>query len=110
LWCGIRVASYGVVGMVEKEIFLSLWVYTIHLRRWMSGIILDPLDWDYDELEDPALALLDAIEEDFLKEAKDARAKYKSTRELLNLKSSVNYGDVITSNWRREGKVQGRQR
>jgi hypothetical protein len=32
----------------------------------------DPLDWDYDEEEDPALALLDAIEEDFHKEVKVA--------------------------------------
>ena len=70
----------------------------------------DPLDWDYDEEEDLALALLDAIEEDFHKEVKDTRAKYKGTRELLNLKSSVNYGDDITSNRRGKGKVQGRQR
>jgi hypothetical protein len=59
----------------------------------------DPLNWDYDEVEDPALALLDAIEEDFLWEAKDAQAKYKGTRELLNLKSLVSDGDVNTSNW-----------
>ena len=60
-------------------------------------------------MEDLALALLDAFEEDFLKEAKDAWAKYKGTRELLNLNSSVNNGDIITSNWQRKGKVQGRQ-
>ena len=70
----------------------------------------DPLDWDYDEEEDLTLALLDAIEEDFHKEVKDARAKYKGTKELLNLKSLVNYGDDITSNQQGKGKVQGRQR
>jgi hypothetical protein len=51
-------------------------------------------------MDDPALALLDAIEEDFFKEAKDAWAKYKGTRELLNLKSLVNnLTTMATSNW-----------
>ena len=54
--------------------------------------------------------MLDAIEENFHKEVKVTQAKYKGTRELLNLKSSVNNGDDITSNWQRKGKAQGRHR
>jgi hypothetical protein len=84
--------------MVEKVIFLSLWIYTIHLRIWMSGIILPTPSIGIMTEEDPALAPLDAIEEDFHKEVKDTQVKYKGTRELLNLKSSINYGDDITSN------------
>jgi hypothetical protein len=70
----------------------------------------DPLDLDYDEEEDLALALLDAIEEDFHKEVKVARAKHKGTRELLNLKTSINYGNNLTSNRQGKGKAQGRHR
>jgi hypothetical protein len=65
----------------------------------------EPLNWGYGREEDSALVILDAIEEDFHKEVKVARAKYKGTRELLSLKSSVNYGNVFTSNWRRKGKA-----
>jgi hypothetical protein len=38
----------------------------------------DPLDWEYDEGEDPALARLDTIEEDFHKEVRVARASIKA--------------------------------
>jgi hypothetical protein len=37
-----------------------------------------PLDWEYDEGGDPALARLDAIEEDFHKEARVARQSIKA--------------------------------
>jgi hypothetical protein len=45
---------------------------------------------------------LDAIEDDLHKEVKVARTKYKGTGELLNLKTSINYGDDLTSNRQRE--------
>jgi hypothetical protein len=73
------------------------------LVGWDDGMDdsnLDPLDWPYSDEEDPPLALLKAVEEDF----KVAWAKYKGNRELLNLKSSVNYGDA--SNWRRKGTTR----
>ena len=52
--------------------------------------------------------LLDAIGEDLLKEVKVAQAKYKGTRELLNLKTSINYGNDLTSSRQGKGKAQGR--
>jgi hypothetical protein len=54
-----------------------------------------PLDWvlDGDEDEDQSLAILDAIEEDFNWEVKAVRPKTNGRRELLNLESSINYGD-----------------
>lgn len=66
----------------------------------------EPLNWDCGEEEDPALVILDAIEEDFRKEVKVAQVKYKGTREQLSLKSSINYGDVFTSNQRSKGKAR----
>jgi hypothetical protein len=55
-----------------------------------------PLDWalDGNEDEDPSLAILDAIEEDFHREAIVAHPKNKGRRELLNMKSSIDYGDA----------------
>jgi len=41
-----------------------------------------------------SLAILDAIEEEFLWEKMIACQKSKGKRGLLNLKSSINYGDV----------------
>jgi hypothetical protein len=51
----------------------------------------NPLDWMLrcDEDEDPTLALLDAIEENFHREVKVAQPKSKGKRELFNLKSFV---------------------
>jgi len=57
-----------------------------------------PLDWEMDDgLEVEWLAILDAITEDFYRDQLVARKKIKGKRELLNLKSSVNYGDVSAS-------------
>jgi hypothetical protein len=55
-----------------------------------------PLDWVSDgvEDEDPSFAILDAIEEDFHRVKKVARLKIKGRREVLNLKSSINYGNA----------------
>jgi hypothetical protein len=66
-----------------------------------------PLDWvlDGDKGENLSLAILDAIEEDFLREVKVARLKTKCWKELRNLKSSVNYGDASTSSWREKGQT-----
>lgn len=65
-----------------------------------------PLDsvLDGDEDEDLSLAILDAIEEDIFWEVKDARLKTKGWRELLNLKSSINYSDASVSSRRGKGK------
>lgn len=65
-----------------------------------------PLDWvlDGDEDEDQSLAILDAIEEDFNQEVKAVRPKTNGRRELLNLESSINYGD--TSAFSRRGKCK----
>jgi len=56
------------------------------------------LDWEVDSVEDEDLssAILDAFEEDFLREVKAMRPKSKGRREILNLVSSINYGDAST--------------
>jgi hypothetical protein len=55
-----------------------------------------PLDWAMDGVhgEDPSLAIMDAIEEEFHRERIIARQKTKGRRELLNLKSSINYDNA----------------
>ena len=82
------------------EILLTLWMV----------FPPDPLDWvlDYDEEEEPTLALLDPIKYDFLREVKVAWPKTKGKRELLNLESSVNYGNAKASARRRKGKAHVR--
>jgi len=57
-----------------------------------------------DGLEVESLAILDAITEDFYRDQLVACKKTKGKRELLNLKSSVNYGDVSAPSRRRKGK------
>jgi hypothetical protein len=60
-----------------------------------------PLDWDMDgDFEEEALAIRDAMEEEFLRKKMIARQKSKGKRELLNLQSSVNYG-VASDSYRR---------
>jgi len=49
---------------------------------------------DSDEDMNLSLAILDAIEEDFHRVVKVARPKTKGRREMLNLVSSINYGDA----------------
>jgi len=65
------------------------------------------LDWKLDRVEDEdsSLAILDAFEEDFLREVKVVRPKTKGRREILNLVSSINYGDASTSSRHRKGKA-----
>jgi hypothetical protein len=55
-----------------------------------------PLDWAMDggHGEVPSLAIVDAIEEEYHRETIVPRQKTKGRRELLNLKSSINYGDA----------------
>jgi hypothetical protein len=70
-----------------------------------------PPDWAVDwELEsdeglDPSLAILDAIEENFHRGVKAVRPKSKGRREVLNLASSINYGDSCAFSRRRKGKA-----
>jgi hypothetical protein len=56
------------------------------------------------DFEEEALAIRDAMEEEFLREKMIARQKSKGKRELLNLQSSVNYGGASDSSRRRKGK------
>jgi hypothetical protein len=67
-----------------------------------------PLDWVLDgvEDEDTSFALLDAIEEDFHWVNKGKRPKFKGRREVLNLKSSINYGDASVLSRSRKGNAQ----
>jgi hypothetical protein len=58
-----------------------------------------------DDFGKEALAIRDAMEEDFLRDKMIARQKSKGKRELLNLQSSINYGDVEASSKRRKGKA-----
>jgi hypothetical protein len=65
-----------------------------------------PLDWAlYGVYGEDSLAILDAMEEDFHRDKMIACQKTKGKRKLLNLKSSINYGDAYASSWRRKGKV-----
>jgi hypothetical protein len=66
------------------------------------------LEWESDgaEYEDSALALLDAIEEDFHRDSMGKRYKIKGRRELQNLKSSINYDGASVRSRSRRGKAQ----
>jgi len=65
------------------------------------------LDWelDSDEDMDPSLAILEAIEENFNRGVQAAHPKTKDRREVLNLVSSINYGDSTAFSWPRKGKA-----
>jgi hypothetical protein len=65
------------------------------------------LDWelDSDEDMDPSLVILETIKEDFYRGVKAARPKTKGKREVLNLVSSINYGDSSASSRLRKGKA-----
>jgi hypothetical protein len=64
-----------------------------------SGIPADDKDGvsNGEEVEDPSLEIQDAIEEDLLQIVKLVRPKNKGRREVLNLNSSINYGDASMS-------------
>jgi U3 small nucleolar ribonucleoprotein component len=67
------------------------------------------LDWDLDRVEDEdedlSLAIMDAFEKDFLRKVKVAWPKTKGRREILNLVSTINYGDASASSRHRKGKA-----
>jgi hypothetical protein len=66
---------------------------------------VSPLDWALeDAFGDEALAIRDAMEEEFQRDKMISRQKSKGKRELLNLHSSINYGDDKSSARRRIGK------
>jgi len=71
-----------------------------------------PLDWALDEdfalagdFGEEAMAIRDAMEEEFQRDKMIARQKSKGKRELLNLHSSINYGDDFIPVRRRKGKA-----
>jgi hypothetical protein len=62
-----------------------------------------PLDWAMDgDFGEEAMAIRDAMEEEF---QLIARHKSKGKRELLNLHSSINYGDAKNPSRGRKGKA-----
>jgi hypothetical protein len=66
------------------------------------------LDWELAcvEDEDASLVIMDAFENDFFRKFKVARPKKtKGRREILNLVSTINYGDASASSQHRKGKV-----
>jgi hypothetical protein len=64
------------------------------------------LDYEMDGFQDEeSLAILDALEEDIHRDKMIARQKTKGKMELLNLKSSINYGDASTSSKHWKGKA-----
>jgi hypothetical protein len=64
------------------------------------------LDWALEgAFGEEALAIRDAMEEEFQRENMIARQKSKGKRELLNLHSSINYGNAKVHSRRRKGKA-----
>jgi hypothetical protein len=62
-----------------------------------------PLDWEMDgDFGEEVMAIQDAMEEGF---QLIARQKSKGKMELLNLQSSINYGDAKDPSRRRKGKA-----
>jgi hypothetical protein len=65
-----------------------------------------PLDWASDgAFGEEAMAIWDAMEKDFQRDKMIARQKSKGKMELLNLHSSINYGDAKDPFRRRKGKA-----
>jgi len=65
-----------------------------------------PLDWLLDGVQgEESLAILDAMEDEFHRDKMIARQKIKGKRELLNLKSSMNYGVASAPSRRGKGKA-----
>jgi hypothetical protein len=57
-----------------------------------------PLDWASEgAFGEEALAIRDAMEEEFQHDKMISRQKSEGKRELLNLHSSINYGDIKSS-------------
>jgi len=65
------------------------------------------LDWELesDEDMDPSLTILEAIEEEYHRGVKVACPKTKGRREVLNLASSISYGNSSASSPFRKGKA-----
>jgi hypothetical protein len=68
-----------------------------------------PLDWAWEgSFGEEALAIRDAMEEDFRREKMIARQKSKGKRELLNLHSFINYGVAKDPSRSMKGKAHMR--
>lgn len=63
---------------------------------------------DSNENEYPSLEILDTFQEEFLRKVKVACPESKGRMEILNLVSSINYGDASASTWHRKGKAHVR--
>jgi hypothetical protein len=79
---------------------------SIDEHGFKSQNILVLSESDGAEDDDSALALLDAIEEDFHRGSMGKRYKIKGRRELQNLKSSINYDVASVHSRSRRGKAQ----
>jgi hypothetical protein len=65
-----------------------------------------PLGWTLDRVNgEESLAILDAMEDEFHRDKMIARQKTKGKRELLNLKSSINYSVASAPSRRGKGKA-----
>jgi len=78
-----------------------------HLGCSSSEILADDKNGmsNGEEVEDPSLEFPDAIEEDLLRIVKLAHRNNKGRREVLNLNSSINYGDASVSSRQGKGKA-----
>jgi len=84
---------------------LSALIITWRLLFGMRKMIIG-MDWASDgAFGEEAMAIWDAMEEDFQGDKMIARQKSKGKRELLNLHSSINYNDAKDSFRRRKGKA-----
>jgi hypothetical protein len=96
------------VGFSPSEEFVE-WDQGTEVWDGEDGVSPSPLGvYLLDEKDEaPLLAILDASvsEEDFHRESTVARQKTKGRREMLNLKSSINYGDYYATSWCRKGKA-----
>jgi hypothetical protein len=64
------------------------------------------LDWTLDGVHgEESLEILDAMEVEFHRDEMIASQKTKGKRELLNLKSFINYGDASAPSRRGKGKT-----
>jgi hypothetical protein len=67
------------------------------------GFLSSPLDWVSGGVEDEDLSfVIDAIEQDFHQVKNGAHLKIKGRIEVLNLKSSIDYGDANVPSRRRK--------
>jgi len=98
LLCGIKAIKFG---MGRMEFSLSLLVFIRPICIWIGLGLVERMRFQ--------LWLLDASvsEEEFQRESMVVRQKTKVRKDVLNLKSSINYGDDYATSRRRKSKARG---